>query len=220
MGFDHSLNFGASVRPGTPVEEVADAMAAVLHYHGYGADDFNRLSGDNCLDYGPENGHLSVYFSGPVSYDHSDRVEQMAASLGRIVIEAGEIHLRDFNTGDLENAITTFYFGPTPEAIEDYQFKKELESSLAALAAYLDAEALEKIREAALAGAKVKAAPPTPEQIYVQKGGSCCPFCGSDQIEGSSIDVDGGHALQKVGCNDCDAEWNDVYRLSGYEEIA
>ena len=40
-----------------------------------------------------------------------------------------------------------------------------------------------------------------------------CPFCGSSQIEGSSIDVDAGNAHQEMSCTNCDSEWWDAYKL-------
>ena len=55
---------------------------------------------------------------------------------------------------------------------------------------------------------------------YVEKGGSICPSCGSTNIcTTSSIEVDGGSAWQNCKCNGCDAEWNDVYSLKGYDNL-
>lgn len=55
---------------------------------------------------------------------------------------------------------------------------------------------------------------------YVEKGGSICPSCGSANIcTTSSMEVDGGSAWQNCKCNDCDAEWNDVYSLKGYDNL-
>ncbi len=42
-----------------------------------------------------------------------------------------------------------------------------------------------------------------------------CPYCGSENIEGQSIDIDGDTAEQEVGCNDCNKSWYDKYRLTG-----
>lgn len=53
---------------------------------------------------------------------------------------------------------------------------------------------------------------------YVAKGGSLCPFCGSDNIEGYSVEIDGNTAWQDIGCNECDNEWRDVYKLDRFEE--
>lgn len=60
---------------------------------------------------------------------------------------------------------------------------------------------------------------PLSSQEYLQKGGGICPECRSDQIEGGAIDVDGPTASQSVGCNDCGAEWKDVYHLAGYTDL-
>ena len=55
-------------------------------------------------------------------------------------------------------------------------------------------------------------------QQYVQDGGVHCPYCGSADIEGSSLEVDGGSTIQKIYCLDCDREWTDVYQLTGIIE--
>lgn len=42
-----------------------------------------------------------------------------------------------------------------------------------------------------------------------------CPMCGSDQIEGESVDFyGGGNISQDVRCLDCDRWWTDVYTLT------
>jgi len=66
--------------------------------------------------------------------------------------------------------------------------------------------------------AKMQKQPLTDEE-YVAKGGGVCPVCGSDQVEGGSIDVDGPSAAQSVSCNDCNAEWKDIYQLTGYADL-
>lgn len=47
-----------------------------------------------------------------------------------------------------------------------------------------------------------------------------CPYCGSPDITGKSIDVDGSVATQEVGCDasGCDRSWMDVYSLTGIQE--
>ena len=55
---------------------------------------------------------------------------------------------------------------------------------------------------------------------YIKKSGVCCPACGSDEIEGGFVEIDSGHAWQPVGCNECDAEWNDIYNLVDVELTA
>lgn len=40
-----------------------------------------------------------------------------------------------------------------------------------------------------------------------------CPYCGSDTIEGDSIEIEGDWAEQPVRCLACDRGWTDRYRL-------
>lgn len=65
---------------------------------------------------------------------------------------------------------------------------------------------------------KKQKAPLTNKQ-YVKKGGNCCPFCGSTNIEGEGVDVQEGSAQQEVTCQDCFASWFDEYNLVGYTII-
>lgn len=51
---------------------------------------------------------------------------------------------------------------------------------------------------------------------YLAKKGVHCPFCGSDEISGESINVDAGAAEQEVSCLVCGAQWTDTYLLAGY----
>ncbi|MDK9702476.1 MAG: hypothetical protein OEL20_05000 [Sulfuritalea sp.] len=60
---------------------------------------------------------------------------------------------------------------------------------------------------------------PLTDAEYVRKGGGVCPSCGSDQIEGNSVNIDGPTADQRVSCLDCDADWTDFYRLAGYTNL-
>jgi len=54
------------------------------------------------------------------------------------------------------------------------------------------------------------------DEQYVAQGGNHCPACGSRDIEGHEVNIDSGYATQECGCNQCDAEWTDTYRLTGY----
>lgn len=59
---------------------------------------------------------------------------------------------------------------------------------------------------------------PMSEYDYVESGGSVCPFCGSSDISACGpLDADSIVAWQNVTCSDCDRDWNDLYRLVGYE---
>lgn len=57
------------------------------------------------------------------------------------------------------------------------------------------------------------------EKEYLENGGTKCPKCGSENIEGASWDADGsGITSQEVSCNECGAKWYDVYNLVGIQE--
>jgi len=55
------------------------------------------------------------------------------------------------------------------------------------------------------------------DKAYRELKGNACPRCKSENIEGGQFDVEGGKALQEVGCTDCGASWTDVYILVGYD---
>jgi formate dehydrogenase maturation protein FdhE len=52
----------------------------------------------------------------------------------------------------------------------------------------------------------------------VLSGEAICPFCGSDEIEGSSWDSEGTEVWQEMGCNNCDHEWTEVYSRTRVEK--
>lgn len=54
------------------------------------------------------------------------------------------------------------------------------------------------------------------EKEYLKKGGNLCPFCGSDEITGGPVEIDGACALQEVSCLFCGAVWWDSFLLAGY----
>lgn len=56
----------------------------------------------------------------------------------------------------------------------------------------------------------------TPEQEakYIRERGCRCPFCGSADISGDSVEVNEGFAMQEIGCPQCGKQWTDVYTLT------
>jgi len=48
---------------------------------------------------------------------------------------------------------------------------------------------------------------------YLDKHGSVCPICEGDDIVGGSFDSDSNTVWQGIDCNECGAEWKDVYHL-------
>jgi uncharacterized Zn finger protein len=56
------------------------------------------------------------------------------------------------------------------------------------------------------------------EKTYLDKGGTECPFCGSDQIN-ESIE-DGADTLSTLNdCENCGQHWRAYYELFGIEPV-
>lgn len=51
---------------------------------------------------------------------------------------------------------------------------------------------------------------------FLAGGGGSCPVCGSGDIDGSSIDVNGDTCSQEITCSECEASWTENYTLSSY----
>lgn len=54
---------------------------------------------------------------------------------------------------------------------------------------------------------------------YAAQGGNKCPACGSGDLDGHFIEVDGRQAWQPVDCRACGASWVDTYMLTGYANL-
>ena len=62
--------------------------------------------------------------------------------------------------------------------------------------------------------------PPMSNAEYIGTGGGHCPFCGSENIEGSGHnELDGDNCWNEVECSNCGKRWNDIYTLTGYGEL-
>jgi len=49
---------------------------------------------------------------------------------------------------------------------------------------------------------------------YLEQRGLACPFCGTWDIEGGSMDFDAGEIAQRISCHQCSEQWTDVYKLA------
>lgn len=54
---------------------------------------------------------------------------------------------------------------------------------------------------------------------YVKSRGHCCPNCNGNNVSAREHDFNSGTATQDVVCDDCNAEWVDVYNLIGYCDL-
>lgn len=59
---------------------------------------------------------------------------------------------------------------------------------------------------------------PMPKEAYVSTGGAKCPYCGGDDIDGGFTETNSGEATQPMSCSGCGKDWQDNYKLIGYEE--
>lgn len=66
---------------------------------------------------------------------------------------------------------------------------------------------------------KDQADPKFTSEQHVANAAGVCPQCGATNITGGFVEIEGCKAFQKVGCNSCDATWNDIYRLVGYDNL-
>ena len=57
------------------------------------------------------------------------------------------------------------------------------------------------------------------EKEYVKNGSGKCPACGSDDVVRWEATVNGTTMRQEVCCGECDANWTDVYKLSGFDNF-
>jgi len=56
------------------------------------------------------------------------------------------------------------------------------------------------------------------QERYIESGGSICPHCGSKNITGDSVNFEGSEISQAVYCEDCEADWTDVFKLAYIEQ--
>ena len=55
---------------------------------------------------------------------------------------------------------------------------------------------------------------------YVKTSGQQCPSCESYEITSlDHVEIDNGSAWQEVKCDSCKATWQDVYKLTGYDNL-
>lgn len=59
----------------------------------------------------------------------------------------------------------------------------------------------------------------THPDTYAAEGGGRCPVCQSENLSGTEVEIEGHLAFQEVMCLDCNAGWNDVYKLDSYSAL-
>lgn len=56
------------------------------------------------------------------------------------------------------------------------------------------------------------------KQRYVRRP-FFCPFCEGSEITGHQAEFDSDYAWRSVTCDECDAEWHDIYEIVGIEPV-
>ena len=55
---------------------------------------------------------------------------------------------------------------------------------------------------------------------YVKNSGQQCPSCEAYEVTTTDhVETDGGFGWQEVRCDSCEATWQDVYTLTGYDNL-
>lgn len=119
MGYSHSMNSEIAFKPGVSVDAALTALLPLSDYCGWRRDDLlkNDLPGDDSIELTIEEDiilYMSIYTCGEVSHSYPELVCAFAEHL-RDIAEAGMIELRDHDTGDLEAAISTIWYGDPDE---------------------------------------------------------------------------------------------------------
>ena len=57
------------------------------------------------------------------------------------------------------------------------------------------------------------------EARYLVLGGKYCPNCQSESIVAGPVEVDGRSAHTEVECEECHATWQEVFTLTGIDNL-
>lgn len=59
----------------------------------------------------------------------------------------------------------------------------------------------------------------TSTEYAVDRGGSVCPVCESEDISAGTLEVDGTQVWSTVTCAACESKWDDVFTLQYYTNL-
>lgn len=151
MGYQHTLAATVEFKDGVTPDQIATAMEPVFRYFGY--DGAKVLAGtetlyrDHNIIWTGEAQVLDLYTCGDVSGQFSDLVAAAAENIGPLTAQPGSFELRNYDTADLDNAISEYEYGESEETISAWARKGDCESALDLLAKHIDPASMAKIKE-------------------------------------------------------------------------
>jgi transposase-like protein len=57
------------------------------------------------------------------------------------------------------------------------------------------------------------------QKEYLKHNGTLCPNCKSDNITAGPLETDGMVGWANAKCDDCEFEWQDLWKLTGWSDI-
>jgi len=58
------------------------------------------------------------------------------------------------------------------------------------------------------------------DEQYIKTSGLQCPSCGAYEVTSiDHVETDSGSAWQEVNCDSCKSTWQDIYTLTGYDNL-
>lgn len=144
MSFDHSLSGYAMLRKEVDLDGAIEVVTPLFGYFGLenGAiravllGESNGPSGTEAR-FNKDTSELYFYTSGSVNSAFDDVIKETVRRLNGAADTAGTLTLKDYDTADLENAVTHFWFGPSEQSIMDGKFNNNLTIATALLAEVL-----------------------------------------------------------------------------------
>ena len=152
MSFDHSLSGNAVLRKEVNLDGAVEIMKPLFGYFGLKDESIHailagEIAGPRGIEAGFNEGTHDLYFytSECVNDNFHDAIEETIVRLNGAAEKAGYLTLQDYDTADLENAVTHFWFGPSEQAIMSGMFESNLEKATSLLAEFLGDEEAHRI---------------------------------------------------------------------------
>jgi len=144
MSFDHSLSGYAVLRKEVSLDGAVEVVKPLFGYFGLVEGSIRAmLLGKSAGPTGIEGSfvegthELSFYTSKCVGSNFDDVIKETVVRLNGAAEKAGHLTLQNYDTADLESAVTYFWFGPSELEIARAMFESDLDKVTALLDEYL-----------------------------------------------------------------------------------